>query len=192
MKPTHPHGFNASLTDYLREVYCVCPSCSSPAVIRANSQYAFQWVPTEVKFTCTHCPFRIDWPSPQWVSRFDAYNPSDAVEPYFGLSLLAVEQVAGHTLAVLSPSHADDLAHFVRSRHRPRPKNSKWAMVNRLPTWVKLSRNRAKVLRAISNARQKFTLRPNNAMYSDTEPHSIKWTPRPNGRGGSNGSAGGS
>jgi hypothetical protein len=33
---------------------------------------------------------------------------------------------------------------------------------------------------------------PNSTPHPDAEPHSIKWTPRPNGRGGSNGSTGGS
>jgi hypothetical protein len=32
----------------------------------------------------------------------------------------------------------------------------------------------------------------NSTPHADAEPHSIKWTPRPNGRGGSNGSTGGS
>ena len=167
MRRAHPHGFNARLTNYFREVHCVCPSCSSPAVIRANSRYAMPWIPTEVKFSCSRCAFRIDWPSSRWVSRFDGYDPSDAVEPYFGFSLVAVEQVAGRSLGILSPSHADDLAYFIRARHRPRPENRKWAMVNRLPTWVKLARNRVKVLKAINNAKQKFPPRPNSALLTD-------------------------
>lgn len=34
------------------------------------------------------------------------------------------------------------------------------------------------------------SLPPNSTPHADAEPHSIKWTPRPNARGGSNGGAG--
>ena len=143
--------FNATLTDYLREVFCICPKCGSKAIIRAESKYAIPWRPYNVSFTCLGCPNREQWPSSSWVSDFLNLNPAHGFEPYFGYQLALQADIKGTALAVLSPSHAKDIAEFVAEKNRPAPANSKWAMVNRLPKWVKLARNRDHVLRALEN-----------------------------------------
>ncbi|BCR23989.1 hypothetical protein KAM429_41350 [Aquipseudomonas alcaligenes] len=144
MKAQHLQNFNACLTDYLREVHCICPKCGGSAIITADSKCAIPWRPFDVKFTCPTCPYRAEWPHPSWKSIFESYNPSDGKEPYFGFNLLAVEQVGGRPLAILSPAHGRDIEYFVSASHRPSPANTKWSMISRLPTWVKLARNRAK------------------------------------------------
>ena len=143
--------FNATLTDYLREVFCVCPKCGSIAIIRAESKYAIPWCPYNVSFTCLSCPNREQWPSSSWASDFSDFNPAYGIEPYFGYQLALQANVKGGVLAVLNPSHARDIAEFVAEKNRLAPANSKWAMVNRLPKWVKLARNRDHVIRALEN-----------------------------------------
>ncbi len=150
MKHLNDHGkFNAALTDYLREVYCICPKCGSQAIIRAQSKYAIPWNPYDVCFTCLGCPNREKWPSSSWASDFSSFNPANGFEPYFGNQLALQTSVKGQVLAALNPVHAKDIAEYVAAENRPAPINSKWAMVNRLPTWVKLAKNRNIVIRAL-------------------------------------------
>lgn len=145
--------FNAALTDYLREVVCKCPRCGGRAVIRADARYAIPWMPTDVSFVCASCVYRHGWPASNWTSDFPGFDPADGREPYFGYELWAVGQIGIRTLAILNEQHADDLAECVARTDRPRPKNSKWSAVNRLPKWVLLAKNRQRVLALIVELR---------------------------------------
>src|SRR5699024_6235612 len=106
---THSGKYNATLTDYLREVACVCPSCSGLAYVTAESKYAIPWKPENVKFFCTKCAHRVSWPPTFWKSNFESYNPGNGYEPYFGFKLYVVKQVCQTVIAVLSCKHARDL-----------------------------------------------------------------------------------
>ena len=147
---------NACLTDYLREIVCKCPNCASKALIRADSKYAMPWDPFDVSFVCPNCTFHHGWPAPSWKSDFHAFNLSNTIEPYFGYSLWASETVSQNVIGILNLQHANDLSLFISATDRPRPENSKWAMVSRLPRWMLLAKNRDRVLRAIRNATQKL------------------------------------
>jgi hypothetical protein len=146
----NPEKYNATLTDYLREVHCVCPSCGGHAYIRAEAKYAIPWKPTNVKFTCTNCARREDWPSGNWKSNFEAFDPSNEHEPYFGYKLYFPRIICGKNISILSLEHAKDIAEYIAAYDRPSPQNSKWAMVNRLPKQLKLAKNRETVLKALN------------------------------------------
>ncbi len=157
MKTVTEHGkYNATLNDYLREVICVCPKCGGPARITADSKYALPWDPYDVKFICLKCAHRATWPSKRWQSDFVNFNPSNGYEPYFGCQLYFQEKVGQEILMVFSRTHAEELAEYIEAEDRPSPGNSKWAMVNRLPKWVKLAKNRTSVLRALSRIQAKM------------------------------------
>lgn len=55
-----------------------------------------------------------------------------------------------NNLVVFSRKHAQDLIDYIGAEVRPSPENITWAMVNRLPTWMKLARNRETVLKALN------------------------------------------
>jgi hypothetical protein len=86
---------------------------------------------------------------PAWKSDFFNFKPAKGLEPYFGYSIWAMGVIGKNNLAVLNTKHADDLAAFIGSMDRPRPENTKWSMVNRLPKWMHLKKNRSRVLAAI-------------------------------------------
>jgi hypothetical protein len=145
-----PGKYNATLNDYLREVHCVCPKCAGNAVITASSKYALPWQPFDVSLVCHTCLHREAWPSSNWQSDFINYNPANGIEPYFGYTLLLQISIKGQSFSVFSPAHAVDIAEYIEATDRPSPANSKWSMVNRLPKWVKLARNREAVLQALN------------------------------------------
>ena len=146
----------ATLNDYLREVICVCPKCDGPARITADSKYALPWRPYDVKLVCLKCPHRESWPSQKWKSDFVHYNPSSGYEPYFGYQLYFQEPVGQNNLAIFSKKHFADLTEYIEAKHKPSPENRKWSMVNRLPKWIKLSKNRTAVIRALNRIKTKI------------------------------------
>lgn len=157
MPPSSHHGFNACLTDYLRLVYCQCPRCGDRGLIQAEAPYAIPWKPTGVVFTCPACAHGHGWPLAAWTSDFERFDPAGGVEPYFGYRLWAVGHHGEHALAILNLQHADDLAAYLGLKLRPRPANAHWAMVNRLPRWMLLARNRERVLRLIAELRARVS-----------------------------------
>jgi hypothetical protein len=143
------YKYNAALTDYLREVICKCPRCGQRARIQATARCAIPWRPTNVTFICAHCVLHHGWPIAEWESDFENFNPSEGREPYFGYELWAIGNLGNKILAILNKEHANELASFIAASDRPRPENTKYAMVNRLPRWIILRKNRDQVLRLI-------------------------------------------
>ncbi len=147
----NPGKYNATLTDYLREVHCVCPSCGGHAYINAEAKYAMPWKPTNVRLICTNCARREAWPSENFKSKFENFDPRNGCEPYFGYKFYFSRIICGENISIFSPEHARDIAEYIAAHDRPSPQNSKWAMVNRLPKKLKLAKNRDTVLKALKS-----------------------------------------
>lgn len=153
--------WNLTLNFYLTEVYCVCPRCSACAIARApRPPYEVSWRPAAARVTCTRCSFVAsnDSPAPVFlfgatprnrVSRHSTSPSRHIADPYFGLPLFLVTTCRSHTLFAINPVHIRDIRAYLSLAHRPHPANITWAMVNRLPRWLKLSRNRPHVFRAL-------------------------------------------
>ena len=153
--------WNQTLNFYLTDVYCLCPRCSACAIARApRSRYEMPWQPASARVTCTRCSFVASNDSPAAVHIFgvdvgagrlrSTASPSRHItDPYFGLPLFLVTTCRSHTLFAINPTHVRDIRAFLSLALRPRPANTKWSMVNRLPHWLKLARNRSLVLRAL-------------------------------------------
>lgn len=142
--------FNATLNNYLREVHCECPKCGESSIISAESKYSMPWRPYNVLLSCKNCMHRQNWNEEKDYTYFVNFNYSDGIEPYFGYQLTNHISIKGNPLSIFSPKHALDIAEYIEAEDRPHPENSKWSMVNRLPKWVKLAKNRKVVLKALS------------------------------------------
>jgi len=147
----NPGKYNATLTDYLREVHCVCPSCGGHARITAEAEYAIPWEPTNVRFICTNCARRETWPSEKFKSKFEGFDLRNGFEPYFGYKFYFSRIICGEIVSIFSQDHAKDIAEYISAHDRPSPQNSKWAMVNRLPKQFKLAKNRDAVIKALKS-----------------------------------------
>ncbi len=142
--------FNASLNNYLREVHCICPKCGGNSIISAGSEYSMPWVPFNVKFICLNCTYRSTGYESKDSMHFVNFNYAEGLEPYFGYQLRFHINIKGHPLFIFNLKHAEDIVEYVAVEDRPNPENSKWSMVNRLPKWVKLSKNRKAVLKSLT------------------------------------------
>ena len=111
------------------------------------------WNPYDVVLTCKSCMYRKIWDESKDHMHFINFNYSEGIEPYFGYQLTNHINIKGNPLSIFSPKHALDIAEYIEAEDRPNPENAKWSMVNRLPKWVKLAKNRKIVLKALSKVR---------------------------------------
>lgn len=127
--------------DYLTWVHRTCPKCGGNTVIKSESKYALTWPADNDTLTSRGCPCREKWPGENWKSGFIHYNPASGIEPYFGYKLSLQTIIYAHSFSVNCLTHAEDIAGHDAATDKPTPADSKWAMVDRLPKWVKVANN---------------------------------------------------
>ena len=53
----------APLGQYAKELFCTCPNCDSPAIIRGNIRYSIPFCIQEARVQCLKCSFSRNWVS---------------------------------------------------------------------------------------------------------------------------------
>ncbi|KRA14739.1 hypothetical protein ASD69_19765 [Lysobacter sp. Root604] len=89
----------------------------------------------------------------------DAYRERDgeAHDPHFGLPLRLIERTRVGLLWAYNGEHIDELQRYVAADLRERRgAMSNSTMASRLPTWMKLARHRARVLRGLDRLAAKL------------------------------------
>lgn len=141
------------LWDYMEEIAVRCPSCASRARVAANPTTKANERPvfTPRRVSCLNCGHAADHPS----------NPTlriylDGRDPYFGLGLWFATECLGHVLWAYNEGHLSLLESFasadVRERGWPRA-SDKMSLIEKLPSWMKQSKNRSAVLGALARLR---------------------------------------
>lgn len=150
--------------EYLR----FCPDCGK-ASPRRNLRHddVTQTAPRYVSWSCpcgNSAKREINW-----YADHPAQPPAD---PYFGYPLLLQTSVAGQVLWAYNEQHLIHLRDYIAADLRERPANGKWSMVARLPAWMKLAKNRSKVLRGLRELEEKIArLKTNTAAAVDWSSH---------------------
>jgi hypothetical protein len=126
----------------------VCPACGSQGKIFPVSAISLRAV-------CGSCAFSAEHPKSNAQFAWQDANPTDG---YFGYALWLQTDCAGHSLWAFNHRHLDLLEDFVgaKLRQRSHDSNKGWrnsSLFSTLPKWVKLSRNRALLLRSIAKLR---------------------------------------
>jgi hypothetical protein len=93
---------------------------------------------------CSGCGATTDAPAMPW--RFLLRMPHD---PFFGLPLWLQASCCGETLWAVDEGHLATLRHYVAAKLRERTPNVNASLPSRLPTWMKLARNRDEILACI-------------------------------------------
>ena len=78
------------------------------------------------------------------------------VDPFFGYPLWLQTSVAGEVLWAYNELHLAQVRDCIAADLRERQFDGKWSMVARLPSWMKLAKNRSKVLRGLQNLEDKI------------------------------------
>ena len=112
-------------------------------------KYEIPFIPDWAKASCEHCGFSNTWKQKRNPAQMFFLDPSSGRDPIFGYPLLLRTPCKGHTLFALNEDHLSDIREYIEMKIRPRPANKKWAMVNNLPEWMKLAKNRVAVLKGL-------------------------------------------
>jgi hypothetical protein len=142
-----------SVFSFLDEVLVACPRCGGCALSRREAGDARWNVPR--RLSCTRCAHVADWRGDSL-----AIDRQGGADPHFGLPLWLQAPCCGQTLWAYNAAHLDFLAAFVGATLRGRQRDAQgWAnasLASRLPTWMRLGRHRAKVLRGVAQLRERL------------------------------------
>lgn len=120
-----------------------CPACQQCAtVIRpviVERRYA-----GNPRLICVHCGLAREY-------AYRGHTTGVPLDPFFGLPLWLQTACCGHTLWAYNAEHLHVLEGYVAARLRERLiGRSTYTMIEVLPTWMKRSKHRDEVMRAIS------------------------------------------
>ncbi len=155
-----PHRFRdtqETLYDFTDEYLVVCPQCSSCARVRPIDPEVVDYRSPR-RVTCLSCSYTKDWHG-------DTIALGRATDAYFGLPLWLQIEVGDRTLWAHNDRHLQFIKAFVQATIRERSEHpgQGWrnqSVISRLPEWIKLAKNRKRVLKAI--ALLEDTINPKN------------------------------
>jgi hypothetical protein len=135
-----------TLYDFTDEYLVVCPKCQGCAKVRPIAQPATDYRSPR-RVTCLSCSYTKDWHG-------DTIALGNAVDAYFGLPLWLQIEVGDRTLWAHNDRHLQFIKSFVQAtiRERHDKPGQGWrnqSVISRLPEWIKLAKNRKRVLKAI-------------------------------------------
>lgn len=137
------------------EFLVVCPKCSGKAkVVPAVPWTSKKLFNTMRKLVCNNCCFyQQKLPGPAIAMHVDR-------DWFFKLPLYYVIETSQGNLYAYNDNHLKYIEEFVSAKVRIRRKSDEYGWPNksqasRLPKWVKLAKNRLKVLAAIKKLREK-------------------------------------
>lgn len=109
----------------------------------------FKSIPTYVNVTCKYCK-TINKVRENWESYILKYHDSGIIDPAFGLPLWFQDAAKGNIIWAYNLRHLTEIKNYVHATLRERTTDKfKMTMVEKLPEFIKLAKNRKEVLKAI-------------------------------------------
>jgi hypothetical protein len=136
---------------FMGEVLVECPHCSERAVARPTPDWPTSDRPAFVprRLVCPSCGFVDETSRPLGFESVPSGIPTS-------VPLWLTTECRGKTLWAYNVDHLDLLKGYVGAPLRERGTiPGSMSLVERLPAWIKLSKNRGDVLRAIARLRQR-------------------------------------
>ena len=149
-KDGREHRFTISKPTEADHVLIACPKCSSKAVVVPLGE-------DKVRASCVECGYTKDKSSNGRSFYWNDDNPTDG---YFGFNLWLRTDSVGNSLWAFNNEHLEFLGSYVSASLRERTKDEEWGWCNsslasRLPKWIKSSKNRGALLKAINELKTK-------------------------------------
>lgn len=111
----------------------------------------YKSIPSYINITCKYCK-TINKVNENWESYIEKYHDSGIIDPAFGLPLWYQNTVKGDILWAYNLRHITEIKNYVRATLRERTTDRfKMTMVEKLPDFIKLAKNRKDVLKAIDS-----------------------------------------
>lgn len=134
---------NKTIYDFYYRIYVKCPRCGCRANINKKNKKNSDLYSPEILF-CNSCGF---------IKEGKILLNSERTELWLRV------QCCGYILWALNEEHLDYIENYIGARLREQERNPKlgWCnrnMANRLPKWMKNSKNRTEVLKGIQKLRK--------------------------------------
>ncbi len=108
-----------------------------------------QTKPKYINVVCQQCKV-VNKVSENWEQYMLKYNQSGIVDPIFGLPLWYQVEIKEEVLWAFNAKHLKEIRSYVSSGLRERTTDKfKMTMVEKLPDWIKIAKNRKDVIKAI-------------------------------------------
>lgn len=154
------------IEDFVGTIYIQCPSCQRRAQVRsmssekeefltetfdsrARQSYQSSWSPR--KLSCLHCSYIALWQG-------TTQQRNDPYDWYFGLPLWLQTPCCGEILWAFNEEHVHFLQQYVTARQRTKfyikGQVRNRTLANRLPTWMKIAKNRDEVIKGLERLRE--------------------------------------
>lgn len=146
----------APLAAFTATTLLVCPACGLCAESRdLGGNDSPGWFNPR-RLVCLRCSF-----SREWAERAISRRARDAVDDFFGLPLWLQTPCCGDVLWAYSEQHLAALESYVLAELRERRRDpaygwSNRSWISRLPTWIKLAKNRDEVSRGFRRLRERL------------------------------------
>lgn len=124
-----------------------CHQCL--AFLDLDSVEGYKSIPTYINVTCHSC-YTINQVKENWEPYIAKYQESGITDPAFGLPLWFQGSVKGNIIWAYNLRHLTEIKNYVQATLRERTTDRfKMTMVEKLPDFIKLAKNREEVLKAI-------------------------------------------
>lgn len=150
----HCHFIKTSneLIRYKATVSKNCPNCGKKQEIDFGK---FKTIPKAKKTSCIHCN-NIETVDPKIEIVYLEYQESGfASDPIFNLPLWFQTKIKNDTFWAYNREHLNEIKDYVDAKLRERSNTGYSTMVERLPTFIKLAKNREQILKEIERLNNK-------------------------------------
>jgi len=111
-------------------------------------------IPSNINVTCKYCK-TVNKVNENWESYIAKYNDSGVIDPAFGLPLWYQGKVKGDIIWAYNLRHLTEIRNYVQATLRERSTDKfKMTMVEKLPDFIKVAKNRQEVLKTIERMLQ--------------------------------------
>jgi len=137
---------------YLVELNCPCSNCG--ADIKLKLPYVNE-MKKSMSVKCPSCGVTRDYePDNTIIEKYFKYK-GQPMDPYFHLPLWLTGNVKGNTLWAYNYEHLNYIKEYISADIRESDGKVQWTLLRELPEWVKSSKNRSAVLKAIGRLEKK-------------------------------------
>lgn len=140
-----------SIYDLNDEFLVVCPKCDSMAKVvprEINSEKLNNRLFAPRRLVCSNCTYRADWNGKQIAT-------GGNYDWYFRLPLWLQISCCGETLWAYNLTHLEIIERYAAAKLRERTAKGRNSFLSKLPTWLKLAKNRDEILKAIAKIKEK-------------------------------------
>jgi len=131
-----------------------CLHCSTKLSLKIEER---KTQPAYISANCPECNKKSKIKE-NWETFVMKYKDQGIIDPAFGLDLWYQDEVKGEIIWAYNDTHLHEIRNYVKAELRERTTNRfKMTMVEKLPNFIKLAKNRDDVMKALDRMEKKNT-----------------------------------